>query len=128
MSRRTDPRRGERGLVLVYVSILGFLMALVWAMSWRATHDTIHVERAFVRRAVHDASVKRAGAVALALLETGTPPSDTYACIVTVSDGATAYDCLVEYYPVIHPWTWGVDVSLATAADIATHPAAPDTF
>ena len=56
MSARTDPRRGERGLVLVYVSILGFLMALVWALSWRATHDTIHVERSLVRRAEHDGS------------------------------------------------------------------------
>ncbi len=127
-ARAADPRRGERGLVLVYVSVLGFLMALVWAMSWRATHDMIHVERAFVRRSVHDASVKRAGAVATALLETGMPPSESYACIVTVTDGATTYDCLVEYYPVIHPWTWGIDVSLATADDVATYPAAPASF
>jgi hypothetical protein len=121
-------RRGERGLILVYVSVLGFLMLMVWTLSWRATQDTIRVERSLVWRQTHDASVTRAAAVALELLETELPPSDDYACIVTVTDGDAVYECLVQYSPVIYPWSWDVDVRLATPEEVASYPPAPDSF
>lgn len=126
--RNRTGRRGERGLVLVYVSVLGFLMLMVWTLSWRATHDTIRVERSLVWRQAHDTSVTRAMAVALGLLETDLPPTENYICIVTVSEGDTSYDCLVEYSPVIYPWSWDVDVRLATAGEVATYPPAPASF
>lgn len=129
MSRSAETRRrGERGLILVYVSVLGFLMLMIWTLSWRATQDTIRVERSLVRRQTHDASVTRAAAVALELLETELPPSDDYACIVTITDGGETYDCFVQYSPVIYPWSWDVDVRLATVDEIATYPAAPESF
>ena len=121
-------RPGERGLVLVYVSVLGFLMLMVWTLSWRATHDTIRVERSLVWRQAHDASVKRAAAVALELLETDLPPTEDYACIVTVTDGGTVYQCLVQYSVVFYPWTWDIDVRLATAEDLSIYPDAPNSF
>jgi hypothetical protein len=121
-------RRRERGLVLVYVSVLGFLMLMVWTLSYRATLDTIRVERSLVLRSTHDASVTRAAAVALELLETDLPPTEIYTCIVTITDGSDVYACLVEYSPVIYPTSWDVDVRLATADEIATYPAAPSSF
>ncbi len=121
-------RRGERGLILVYVSVLGFLMMLVWSLSWRATHDAIRVERSLTWRDTHDTSVTRAAAIGLELLETGFPPTEDYTCIVTIVDGADVYECLLEYSIVTWPWRRGLDVRLATDAEVAIYPAAPVTF
>ncbi len=117
-------------MVLVYVTVLGLLMALMWTLAWRATQDAIRVERAASWRDKRDASVTRAGAQALTLLSTGRPPSDPYTCLITVvdEDDSSLHVCTAEFSSVTYPHTWTVDVWEATEAEQATLADAPETF
>ena len=120
--------RGERGFILVAVSVMGLLMMAIWAVAYRSTADLIRVEALHVERDARDVSVTRALAAALALLETGEPPSDPYACLFTITEGAATYTCTGTYASVVYPDTWTVTATLSTDDEIATLPAAPATF
>lgn len=121
-------RRPDRGLVLVYVSILGLLMGVVFVLASRGILDATKVDRFHNRRVERDETVVRAGAVALELLATGLPPSDPYACIISVTGESTTHDLRVDYTSVVYPHTWDIDVVQADADDLATLPTAPSTF
>jgi hypothetical protein len=121
--------RNQRGFVLVYVSVLGILMALMWVLAWRGTQDAIRVERSFEWREARDTSVIRAGAEAMELMETGLPPTEpTYSCIITIVDEDEIYNCTVLFSSVVYWHTWTVDVWPSTDAELATLPAAPGSF
>ena len=77
-------------------------------------------------RAERRTTVEQAMADAVLVLETGLPPSDPYECIVTVVDGRPVR-CKVVYSGIT-ALEWDVTVTLATANEIATLPAAPASF
>ena len=118
----------ERGSVLVATAIIAMLAMAVWAIAFRATLDSIRVERFFVNRHERDSSVTRALAAATGLLQTGHPPTDPYSCIVTVVDGEVTYDCTVSYTKVGNPDTWFIESRPSTESELATLPPAPSTF
>ena len=128
-ARHADPTtRPQRGFVLVYVSVLGLLMMLIWGLAWRGTQDAIRIERGDVWRTTREESVIQAGAVGLELLSTGLPPSDPYECIVSVSGATDSFDVYVSYSSIFYPHTWTVDARLATDDEVLMLPAAPASF
>ena len=121
-------RRGERGQILLVVTVLGLLATGLWMLTWRATHDAIRLERVAVRRATRAESVQPALAQGLALLRTGRPPLDPYACLTTIAGGAVEYDCTVTYASQGSPDDWSVQARLATESEQGTLPPMPASF
>src|SRR5690606_14670902 len=93
---RPDARR-QRGFVLVTVSVMGALLMALWLIAWQATHDGLRAERFDLARERRDVALVRALAAGLHLLETGEPPSDPYACLYTVVDGADTHEVTLTY-------------------------------
>ena len=120
--------RSQRGYVLLYSAVLGLLAMGMWALAWRAVHDTIRTEKFEVSRSVRSESVVQALALGIGLLETGRPPTDPYACIFTVSGPSTTYDCTVSYTSLGDQDNWQVESWKATDAEKASLPVAPATF
>ena len=78
-------------MTLVLIFILLFLTLL--AVSWRRLAAAVRVETAHVNQIQRDQGSIQALGLALALLETGTPPADPYVCGVSVatSQGTISY-------------------------------------
>ena len=49
--------RSQSGYVLLYSAVLGLLAMGMWALAWRAVHDTIRTEKFEVSRSVRSDSV-----------------------------------------------------------------------
>ena len=123
-----DPRRHERGSVLLFTVISGLLAMGVWVLAWRATHDAIRVEKFSVGREVRRESSLEALSRGTALLRTGRPPSDPYQALVTVDGASTTYTCTVTYTSDIDQDHWIVDVRKATVEEQGSLPALPSSF
>jgi len=121
-------RRGERGAVLLIVTVLGLLAMAVWGLAWRATHDAIRVEGFVVQRDARARSVLPALAHGIALLRLGHPPTDPYECIDTVADGAETHACTLVFTSQGSSETWRVDARLATEEEQSELPPMPATF
>jgi hypothetical protein len=119
----TRHRRGERGHVLLITAVMG-----LWVTAWRATHDAIRTERFVVRRGIRAHSVQQALARGLALLQTGRPPTDPYACLVTLTHDGASWDCVVGFESQGNPNDWSVDVRLALEDEASGLPGMPASF
>jgi len=118
----------QSGLVLVYVSVLGLLMMLIWTLAWNATHETIHVEAVHELRAARDEGVTRVAAYGLGLLETGIPEQDPYECLVTITNGSGTFVGTLQFSSVVWPDTWTVSAWKATESELLMLPEAPASF
>lgn len=112
----------DEGFVLLSVAVLATLALAVWAVAYRATMDAIRAEAEVVRRATRDDSVLPALAAGVALLETGLPSSNPYACIVT----ARGHRCVVTFRR--NGGDWIVTAEPATETDLRSLPRAPRRF
>ncbi len=121
-------RRGERGQVLLIVTVLGLLAMAAWGLAWRATHDAIRTDRVMVQRALRTASVLPALAHGAAALRGGHPPSDPFECIDTLIDGTESYDCLLLFTSQINSETWQVSCRIATPSEVSSLPTLPLAF
>jgi hypothetical protein len=70
-------------MVIVLVFIVLFFS--LWSVAYRQTAAALRVESVQSNRVVRDEGSTQAVARGLALLETGLPPSNPYACSVTVT-------------------------------------------
>ena len=129
-AKREAPRtrRGERGQILLLVAVLGLLAMGTWVLTWRATHDAIRLERIAVWRAARAESVQPALAQGLALLRTGRPPLDPYACVTTIAGGEAEHACTVTYTSQGSQDDWSVQARLATESEQGTLPPMPASF
>lgn len=122
-------RRGERGTVLMLVTVMGLLAMAIWGLAWRGTQDDIRLERFEVQRDLRTKSLYPALADMLDLLRSGRPPSDPYACIVTESDGLGGeWHVTASFSSDGDQDHWNVDCRAATDSDLADLPAAPPSF
>lgn len=115
----------EKGLALVLTAVLGTIAFAVWALSFRATLDTVRAERYLVKRAARDGTVKLALGAALALLRTGTPPLEPISYRVAVGDDVVA--CTVTYTESKQK-VWDVEARLSTEIETVTLPELPVSF
>jgi hypothetical protein len=129
MAALTGPaRRGERGQVLLLVTVLGLLAMGLWLLAWRSTHDAIRMERIAVQRAIRAGSAQAALAQGLDLLASGRPPTDPFVCQTTMTSGADSFACAVSYVSQGSPDEWLVRARLATDDEQAELPAMPGSF
>jgi hypothetical protein len=121
-------RRAERGSVLMIVTVMGVLAMALWGLAWRGTHDDIRLERAEVLRDTRTHSLYPALADMVDLLRSGRPPSDPYACLVTVTDATGEWTLAATFSSDGDADHWQVDCRAATETQIAELPAAPPSF
>ena len=114
-----------RGYALPAVLLFLLFAFSAWAVFFRSSGSSLRVEQARVLRASRDTFSAPAMADGLRLLETGSPPSDPYACKVTLTqDGVTKYFLL--NYEKIGPTRWTLSCTATDADDL--HPDKPATF
>lgn len=118
----------QAGVALVLTAVLGFLLAALFAMSLRATHDAIRGERFQIRRELHADTLTASLADAITLLETGLPPADPYECIVTKTDDNGAEWSTKITYAATAPLAYDVSAELATADEVDALPGLPVSF
>jgi hypothetical protein len=128
VSLAADPRRGQRGTVLLVVAVMGVLAMGFWALALRGTHDSIRDEAFVLRREDRSESVLPAMAQVVDLLRTGQPPEDPYTCLVSVTAGATTWACAVTCTSQGDPEHWLVEARLATEEEEQTLPPVPPSF
>ena len=80
--RPTPPRRGYAMLLVVVFMVLFFAL---WSVAYHQMAADLRFEAVQAQRVLRDEGSTQALAQALALLETGLPPSQPYACGVTVN-------------------------------------------
>jgi hypothetical protein len=119
--------RARRGFALLAAVAMSILTLLAWEVAYRAVQDSIRTESFFLEREHRDSTVTHALALGVALLRTGSPPGDPYACVLTVPDGTGQRACTLTFTS-LSPSTWQVDSRPSTASDIASLPPAPDQF
>ena len=119
-------RRGERGHLLVWVTVFGIFAMAYWALAFRATGDCIRMERASILRQTRDQGIARALAASIALLRTGTPGVSPYDCVVTPSDASACVATFTE--SLATPGEWTVEVRAATDEETSSLPTAPARF
>jgi hypothetical protein len=76
------PRHGY-AMMLVVIAIV--VLLLLYSVAYRHTAAALRVETARVQQLQRDEGTIHALARALALLETGLPPTDPYVCGVTIT-------------------------------------------
>jgi hypothetical protein len=121
-------RRGERGSVLMLVSVMGLLAMALWGLAWRGTHDDIRLERRELQAEVRTRSLYPALADMLDLLRSGRPPSDPYECLVSISDATGGWQVAASFSSDGDQDHWVVDCRAATSSQIANLPPAPPSF
>jgi hypothetical protein len=118
-------RHHHHGFVLPAVLLFLAVAFGMWAMLFRSSATVLRFEQARTLRAGRANFAAPAMATGLRLLETGVPPSDPYACKVTLElDGVTRYYRLG--FEQIAPNRWTIDASPTTEDDITAD--APATF
>ncbi len=117
-------REGQRGLALLLTAVVGLFAFAFWGLAYRATRDAIAAEAFALDRAARDATVTRALAAALLLLEGADPPRSP-AGYLWQSAGVA---------PVAITFTraatsrWQVEARPATAAEVRSLPPLPPSF
>ena len=79
-----NKRFSRRGYALLTVSVFLVLMLATTGAVHRHLSSTLRIEQARVRTEQRDEALIHAVARAVALLETGTPPSTPYVCGTTI--------------------------------------------
>jgi len=120
-------RRGESGVALLLVTILGVVLMSSWAIAWKGTNDTVRIERILRMRGDRNVGVSTALYEAVDLLRSGTPSTDPYTCLVTVIVEGRGLACKAIYSST-SPDVWDVVVTEATAGEEALLPDLPGSF
>jgi len=128
VSRAAAARRAERGTVLMIVAVMGVLAMGFWALALRGTHDAIRDENFVLRRQDRTQSVLPALAQVVDLLHSGRPPTDPYACLVSITAGESTWVCTVTCTSQGDQDHWLVESSIATEEEQTTLPPAPASF
>ena len=121
-------RRREAGHTLTVVAVMVVLAMAVWMLAWRATHDAIRIERFAVLRETRGHRVAEAAARFAAVLRTGRPPEDPYACKVTTDWQGEAKACVVEASSEGDADHWQVAARMATELESSTLDELPPSF
>jgi hypothetical protein len=82
MKRANRPPR--RGYSLMLAMVFNVLMLALLSLAYRQLGSTLRIASAWTQQVQRDEGRLRAAARALALLETGVPPSDPYVRLVEV--------------------------------------------
>jgi hypothetical protein len=93
--RTVRSSRPGYALTLVMVFVVLFLMVL--GVAYRQIASVLRVETVRVQQSQRDQGSTAAVASGLTLLETGLPPSDPYACAVTVNTAIGPCSYLVTF-------------------------------
>ena len=121
-------RRREAGHTLTVVAVMVVLAMAVWMLAWRATHDAIRIERFAVLREARGHRVAEAAARLAAVLRTGRPPEDPYACKVTTAWQGEVQACAVEASSEGDDDHWRIEARLATELEESTLTELPSSF
>jgi hypothetical protein len=117
--------RARKGYALPAVLLFVVFAFGAWAVLFRSCGSVLRVEEARTLRDTRAVWSAPAMGDALRLLQTGDPPSDPYACKLTLTqDGQTKYYRLT--YEKIGPVRWTVTAAITDVDD--TSPDAPATF
>jgi hypothetical protein len=120
-------RNRQSGFALLVAVAVALLTLAAWAVAYRAMQDSIRTEGFFYARAKRDTTVTRALSQGIGLLRTGTPPTDPYACVMTMDSGDVHRPCTVTFTG-LGASTWQVESHPSTDAEAASLPGAPDHF
>jgi hypothetical protein len=93
--RIKNRKRGGYALLLVLAFVI--LFAAMLSVAYQETASALRVETVRSQEAQRDEGSVRALAMGFALLETGLPPSDPYACVVTIQTTTGARDYVVTF-------------------------------
>lgn len=102
--KKTSARRGY-AIMLVLVFIVLFLS--LWSVAYRHTATALRIESGRTLAVQRDEGSLHALARGLALLETGYPPTDPYACGVTI-DTSSGPRSLTVTFESAGAETWSV--------------------
>ena len=116
-------------MALVLMSLIGFLAMAIWMLAWRATHDTIRVERVSVQRELRARSTLKALALAADLLRTGIPPESPYECLFAVDDEDDEELFITTRFTRDGSnFDWEITAMDSTSAEVINLPLAPLSF
>jgi hypothetical protein len=117
--------RKRKGYALLLVLAFVLLFAAVLAVAYSQIESTLRIDTVRTQQSRRDEGSVNAIARGLALLETGTPPSDPYSCEVTITTSTGARDYLVTFTSSgTNSWT----VQAAPLAAGQSADAMPSTF
>jgi len=117
-------REGERGLALLLTAIVGLFAFAFWGLAYRATLDAIAAEAFVLDRNARDATVTKALARAMLLLEGGDPPRSP----ATYLWQPPAGPAVALTFTRTDAARWRLEARLATAAETRSLPPAPPSF
>jgi hypothetical protein len=83
-SRRPACGRARRGYALVLVLVFMVLLVSLTSMAYRQVASALRIESVRALQTIRDEGSLQAAAQALALLQTGLPPSSPYLCGATI--------------------------------------------
>ncbi len=116
---------GRRGHALIGTMIFLVLGMLLWTAAHHKIAGYLRVEKTHETREERSVNPKRAMAWSLALLETGLPPEDPYACrMVPNAETGKTY---VATFTAVDTLKYSISIRPATEDDVAL-PLAPETF
>ena len=120
-----SPRRQRRGYALLAVLVFLALSLIFVGVNQRRLDAVLRVDRARLLADDFSQGPVRATGLALALLETGLPPSNPYDCGVSMTT-PTGVRCFAVQFSSSAPGSWSIHV--APVADLAALPTLPATF
>jgi hypothetical protein len=118
-------RRGKPGQALIGTMVFLVLMMLLWMAAFSHLSGYVYVAKAVEARHDRATGQTRAMTWGLALLESGVPPTNPYACRVTPGDDPARV--FVVTFQEGERWQFAVTVRPA-GPDDASLPAAPTFF
>ncbi len=117
-------RDRERGLALLLTAVVGLFAFAFWGLAYRATREAIAAEAFTIGRSARDATVTRALARAMLLLESGDPPRSPASYLWQPPAGPA----VALTFTRTEASRWTLEARPATAAEIRSLPPAPPSF
>src|SRR5262245_33843250 len=103
------------GYALAIVLVFMILLLSLSGMAFRHIGAALRLESVRAEQALRDQGTLPALAKALALLETGTPPSDPYQCGVTIETSSGSQSFVITYTSESTDGQWAVRSTPANA-------------
>ncbi len=114
-STHRSKRSARRGYALMTVSLFLVLMLAMTGVVHRHLSSVLRIEKARVQAEQRDEALLHALAQALALIETGLPPSNPYVCATTINT-SQGLESITLTFAQEHNEIWSVHAA-ATALD-----------
>ena len=121
-------RQRQCGHALTVVSVMGVLVMGCLCMGFLRTHNAVRLEAWADRRLVRTTQLIPALAAGVALLRSGSPPSDPYECVVSPSGTAPVAPSVLYFSAGTDPDTWQVTARVASQVELQMLPPLPASF